>query len=110
MAIEVSQRLEIMSCSEKLTQLNLFSVSKRLGGDLIAGCKVPPWYLRALYTRRIAKHKNKLETFTLEISYKCFRTSAIITGTNSPGKGWILKTGCLSGSFALAKHKLFGFI
>ena len=25
---------------------------------MIAGCKVPPWYLGALYTRRTAKHRN----------------------------------------------------
>lgn len=44
------QRLELMPCSEKFQQLNLFSVIKiRLGGDWIAGCKVPPWYLRVLY-------------------------------------------------------------
>jgi len=83
---------------------------ERLGGGLIAVCKVPPWHLRALYTSRTAKHKNKRETFTLEIRHKCFRTSAVITGTNSPGRGWTLKAGCLSGSFALAKHELFGFM
>lgn len=66
----------------------------------MAGCKVPPWYSRALYL----KHKKKQGS-----RCKRFRTSTIITGTNSPGKGWVRKTGCLFGSLASAKNKLFGF-